>query len=398
MKKLGKLLALILATTLIGTMFTACGPEVSLESYKKEVAATYGDEDISLAEANFFLRYAQAQMEQYYWNTYTQYGYKTPWEAPANKEGTKTMEVIVKEQIMQQLHQTRVLCDHAADYEIELTDDETAKCETKAAQMIADFSDDFLAKAPVDEEVLTSWLQKNMIANKVHQAFIDAAEVEVTDAESQVYTVKYVFFNEVETDDSTSTTGAPAEATLDKTTEAEEFYNALSDGADIVELAKEKSVTDSEQHFLIDDEAYTASLDEGAEPDEMRVQTKDIAEGAVVKYHVDDKGWYVVQKTTSLDDEATQTKVGSVKETKKEEAFNETYKQWQEEAPSFSVKAVFEDLVMSDGVQLKMEKETEGAEGGEGVEEYDGSMEEMIENYAEDVTPTEEAESTEEPK
>ena len=397
MKKLGKLLALIMAMTLLGTMFTACGPEVSLESYKKEVAATYGDEEISLAEANFFLRYAQAQMEQYYWSTYAQYGYKTPWEAPANKEGTKTMEVIVKEQIMQQLHQTRVLCDHAADYEIELTSDDTAKCEDKAAEMIETFSDEFLAKAPVNEELLTTWLQKNMIANKVHQAFIDAAEVEVSDAESQVYTVKYVFFNEVESDNS-STTGTPAKATLDLTAEAEEFYNALSGGGDIKELAEAKSLTDSEQHFLIDDEAYTASLDEDAEPDEMRVQSKDIAEGAVVKYHVDDKGWYVVQKVNSLDEAATQTKAASVKDTKKEEAFNETYKQWQDEAPSFSVKSVFEDLVMSDGVQLKMDKETEGAEGEEGIEEYDGSMEEMIENYAEDVTPTEEAESVEESK
>ena len=99
MKHLIKSLALALSLAVFTTIFAACGDSVEVSDYATTVAANFGDEQIMMDEANFFLRYQQATMESYYWTMYQQYGYDNPWVAPApgnDSSINKTMLIILK--------------------------------------------------------------------------------------------------------------------------------------------------------------------------------------------------------------------------------------------------------------------------------------------------------------
>lgn len=122
MSKATKAMAVAMTAAMAAGSLAGCGG-VSMDKYASTVVATYGDEDIYLDEANFFLRYQQWTQEAMYWDMITAYtGYTDLWTYPSG-DGEKTMGDDLKERVMAQLLQTRILIDHASDYSVELTDE-----------------------------------------------------------------------------------------------------------------------------------------------------------------------------------------------------------------------------------------------------------------------------------
>lgn len=371
MKKITRMLAMALSLVLFAMTFAACGEPVAVEDFATTAAATYGDEQIMMDEAVFFLRYEQATMESYYWTMYQQYGYANPWVAPApgNDNATnKTMADYIKELIMQQIHQTRTLVYFAGDYGLSMDDVDTAACEETAASMYEALDEALLKVAPITQEQLTKWVEMNYLANLVAKAIKEEADTSYTEDEVNVYTVTYATF----TDDTTTTTSAAAEtdeqgneeetsAAETKTGEqkAEEFLAKVNEAGSFTAAADaDENVTGLTDHFLI-----AGDKDAEEDDDKLYEKTKDLAVGESVSfYDKATKKWYVAERTADNEESAVSSKTETVISKKKDAHFAEVIESLYSKGPSFSVTSAWENLVVSDGNKLIPETEASDEE------------------------------------
>ena len=358
MKRFAKILAMMLSSAMILTSLTGCGSSVPTElaDYANTVAATYGDEQIMLDEANFFLRYQQMGMESYYWSFYTSYyGFESLWEAPYDEY--KTLAVYLKELTMQQIRQTRILCDHASEYGLSADSVDKDAAAASAKELIDGLDPAFFIFSDVTAEKLAGWLEKNDLAYRVYEAVKDAAEVTVTAEETEMYTIKYVSFSDSDTAAAEDDAEAETEAAPSAEKRSEVFYNEVVAGGSIDTLAEEAGKTANSNSYLKVDPENTSAI---------YTNTKNYKTGDVIRF-ADGETWYVAFVVNDNDEDATASKVESVTDTKKNEVFNEIYKGWQDASPSFKVASVWDELEVSNGQKMIPETEaaTEPAEEGQ---------------------------------
>lgn len=411
MKKILKGVAFVLALALMTSVFTACGDPVELDKYGETVAATLGDEQIMLDEANFFLRYEQYQMESYYWDMYTTYyGYKTPWAAPYNE--TKTLGDFIKERIMQELYQTRTLCNFASKYNLSYDDVDMTQVESKATELYEGLETALLAQAPVTQEQVTEWVKMNALANLVHQAIEDEADTTYTDEEVTVYGVSYIQFTddevEEETEEATTLSVSDEEAEEVEETEAEEATEATTapkTGEDkakdfIATLESSDSFDAAAETAGLTDEVQTANYlvagEEDADDDLIYVKSKKLAVGEYnTFYDKDSKSWVVVYRTTDNDEEAKETQIETVIQEKKDAHFAEVIEALYKEGPSFKVTDAWKNVVVTDGSRLvpTTAADEEDAETADAQEIVD-ALQDDINAVAEAQAAIEDAETT----
>ena len=204
MKKTSSIIAFVLALILAVSAFTGCGAaNEDPGNYSSQVAATIGDDTIYLDEANFFLRYNQWNLESYYWEYYQYMGYVNMWAAPAGDNADKTMDTSLKEQVMDELLETRILMSHADEYNVALTDEDKETVKKAVEDFFSEYDENFFKYAKVTEEQLTEWFTTNALAIKVFDAVKNTAEVSVDDKDCEVYTVRYVRIADDTDDDDT---------------------------------------------------------------------------------------------------------------------------------------------------------------------------------------------------
>ena len=176
------------AVMMLGSL-TACGgvkkSELS-DDYSKVVAATYGNENIYLDEVNFILRDRQYMYEYYS----AMYGMNL-----LNNE--ESVNVLYQEALSSIL-QTRVLCQHAADYNVELTEEEKALVADAVKSIVEnDTMNNYYEIAGRDETMLNELMTKNAIANKVYFTIKEGAEITTTMDECTRNAVTYLLLSEV---------------------------------------------------------------------------------------------------------------------------------------------------------------------------------------------------------
>ncbi|MBQ9387533.1 MAG: hypothetical protein IJU01_02600 [Lachnospiraceae bacterium] len=371
MKKFIKTTTLVLAVALFASLFTACGesygPKAGDVDYKTVVAATYGDEEIMLDEVNYFLRKEQWSFESYAWSLYSQYGYDNPWKVPYSEY--KTMEEYIKEYVMTQVYQTRVLIDHAEDYGLRYEDLDEEAIKTAAQTAFDDLDEAFFEYAPVTVEDITEWYRQNALANLVYNVVKDAAEVDATAEETEVYTVEYV---EVEDEE-----------------EAKKIAEELAAAEDLDAWAEEnETLSLSHSHIL-------KVLGEDEEETAIYKATSSLKTGETATYQ-DGEKWYAAIVTNDNDTEETANKKEEVLEQKRDEAFLEVYEGWVKQAPSFKTTDAWDNLIVTDGTTIippteEAEEEDNGEDGIDIESEGDEDESETEEAPQEESTDPNEA-------
>lgn len=328
-KMVKKLTALAAAVMMVGSM---AGCSTPAGDYSTTVVANYGDEAIYLDEANFFLRYQQWFQEGTYWDMYYNYfGILNMWESESGV-GTKTMGQYLKEEVMAQILQTRILNEHAAEVGVSLTDTEKEQIANAVSGFRLSVAEEFFDYAPATDEDITEWFEKNALAVKVWDAVKSSKEVEVTEEECQMFTVEYVYVSvtedDAEVEEGTLVNEELANAVLSRLQAGEEF-DAIN------EALGTSSYTNS--YLKVGDTATTDLYKVGVTMAEGDVQMTGDAEN----------GWYIIKCVSELDANATLDKRAEVADSKQEEYFNEVYAGWAAAAKAFEVEKSWDDVKFS---------------------------------------------------
>ena len=206
----------------------------------------------------------------------------------------------------------------AGDYNVEITEDEQKAMEEAAAAFIKANDEETLEALAVSEEQAKTLLELETYRERVHDALVAEAKVEVTDEEAQQSAFTYV---------SVSTSG-------EDLTE-EDIAKKKEQAQEILDKMKETPDADMDETAKAVDESYSAlsgtfttneSEDEDASasayPEEVIKVLRELKEGEVASDLIEtDTSCYVVRLDKELDEEATESKKESIKSTRENEYY-----------------------------------------------------------------------------
>ena len=142
MIRFGKKAAMLTAAGVLSAMtVTGCSGSINTDA----VVATVGEENITLGVANFYARMLQGQYETYYASMMGTTGEKM-WTQDAGED--QTYEESVKDGLMENLQNMYLISQHAADYEVSLTDDEK-EAEEEVRRFLSECSANGLRKISI---------------------------------------------------------------------------------------------------------------------------------------------------------------------------------------------------------------------------------------------------------
>lgn len=437
MSKYGKR---ILAAGMCASM--AMGLLTGCSSSNDEVVAKMGDTKLTLGEANFMLRYSQAQTQSYLG---AMFGEGTNvFQQDLTGSGQAYGET-VKESVLNDLKDMTILEQHMSDYNVELTDEDKAAIEEAAKQFIADNSKDVLKEMSATEETVSRILTLYTIQSKMETAIEADVDTEVSDEEAAQKTIQYAYFTipetESETEDATEATSADesasetetgteavseteteTEATSESETVAETETEATSETEAASEAASEETSEDTTEseteesaekketretvQGIIDavqggetledavkaaDESksltsYSYGADEETLNENLKNAADALSDGEIASEPVEgENGFYVVQMVSTFDRDATDQKKEEIIKDRKKELYDNKIAEWDTESFDINEK-VWDKVTFEDIFTLKQE-ETESETGTESASEASTDTEGISE--AESASETE---------
>ena len=316
MMRLGKRAAAVTAAGVLAAVsVTGCSGSIDTDA----VVATVGDEEITLGVANFYARLTQGEYETYYASMMGMTA-EDMWAQEYDED--TTFEEQIKDSVMESLEDMYVLSQHAADYDIALTEEEESAISDAAEQFEADNTD--AAKEAVSgyKKDIEKVLELVTIQNKMDSAMKEGVDEEVSDEEAAQKSMQYVLFSYTTTDDSGNSTELTDEEKEELKTTAQSLADRTTAGEEFATVAEELGA-----------EAQTATFDsESTSPNEDLIAAADALqnEGDVTELVETDSGIYVAELTSLLGREATDAEKESIVEQRRQDQFDSLLEEWKD--------------------------------------------------------------------
>lgn len=390
MKEMAKRTAVAaLAGVMTVGMLAGCG-EQKLDGTK--TVATVNGTEIPLGVVSLMARQQQAQTEAMY-ASFMGGGDMAIWDTEAEEGKTYGEQAV--EQTMEQIELMYLLKEKAADYGVEVTEEEQKAMEEAAAAFMKANTEETIEELAVTEEQVETYLELRTYDQKMHDPIVADVDTEISDEEAQQSAFTYISIAKSEdlSEDELKEKKEQAQEILDKVKE--------NPTADMSETAHEvdESYNAYEGTFTThesEDEEGTAS----SYPDEVVAALRELKEGEVSADLIEaENAFYIVRLDEEFDEEATESKKESILSTRESELYTEVTEKWLEEADIKVEEKVLKTLTITDNHSFNIQiPETEETDHVHTDEEADHVHEdETTEHVDEEETeaPDEEAADTE---
>lgn len=374
-----KAAVLTAAGVLAATAVTGCSGSINTDA----VVATVGDDEITLGVANFYARMTQGQYETYYASMMGTTG-DAMWTQEAGED--QTYEESVKDGLLENLENMYLISQHAADYEVSLTEEEEDAIAEAAAQFDEDNTDEAKETVSGYRKDIEEFLRLATIQTKMDSKMREGVDEEVSDEEAAQKAMQYVFFSYTTTDDSGNTTELTDEEKESLKTDAQSLVDRVNAGEDISTVAEELGQT-----------AYDLTFDsESTSPNEDLIAAVDAfeTEGQVTDVIEADDGLYVGRLTSLLDRDATDQKKTSIVEERRQEQYDSLLEEWRNDTDIKVDEKVWDKVDFEDtGVTIiTSEAEETTTDDGSTDDTSEGSSE-SADDSSEDASASEDSAS-----
>lgn len=375
-----KAAVLTAAGVLAATAVTGCSGSINTDA----VVATVGDDEISLGVANFYARMTQGQYETYYASMMGTTG-DAMWTQEAGED--QTYEESVKDGLLENLENMYLISQHAADYEVSLTEEEEDAIAEAAAQFDEDNTDEAKETVSGYRKDIEEFLRLSTIQTKMDSKMREGVDEEVSDEEAAQKAMQYVFFSYTTTDDSGNTTELTDEEKESLKTDAQSLVDRVNAGEDISTVAEELGQT-----------AYDLTFDsESTSPNEDLIAAVDAfdTEGQVTDVIEADDGLYVGRLTSLLDRDATDQKKETIIEERRQEQYDSLLEEWRNDTDIQVDEKVWDKVDFEDtGVTIiTSETEEETATDEDSTEDTTEGSSESTDDSSEDSSVSEDSAS-----
>lgn len=299
-----------------------------------QIAATVGEKEMKLGEANFLLRYQQAQTETYYESMFGEGVYKKDLYGDGTTFGQN-----FKEDVMNQMQEYYILEQKAADYGVTLTEEETAKIKDAAEAFLEANEKATEEQMTADKETVERVLTLMTLSSKVRSAVYEEANVTVTDEEAAQRGFSYVSVYK----------GSGEEAlTEEDLQKKKEVLTAMAEkvkgGVTLDNAAVEGEMTAQEGHYGKEGSSYEEAL---------VLALDGLKEGEVTDVIETENYLYLAQLTKELDKKATADKKAELEKSRQIEYYNGLLETWRSELALTVDDAVWDQVVFDRSYQLK---------------------------------------------
>ena len=374
-----KAAVLTAAGVLAATAVTGCSGSINTDA----VVATVGDDEITLGVANFYARMTQGQYETYYASMMGTTG-DAMWTQEAGED--QTYEESVKDGLMENLENMYLISQHAADYEVSLTEEEEDAIAEAAAQFDEDNTDEAKETVSGYRKDIEEFLRLATIQTKMDSKMREGVDEEVSDEEAAQKAMQYVFFSYTTTDDSGNTTELTDEEKESLKTDAQSLVDRVNAGEDISTVAEELGQT-----------AYDLTFDsESTSPNEDLIAAVDAfeTEGQVTDVIEADDGLYVGRLTSLLDRDATDQKKTSIVEERRQEQYDSLLEEWRNDTDIKVDEKVWDKVDFEDTGVTIITSETEETTTDDGsTDDTSEGSSESADDSSEDASASEDSAS-----
>lgn len=374
-----KAAVLTAAGVLAATAVTGCSGSINTDA----VVATVGDDEISLGVANFYARMTQGQYETYYASMMGTTG-DAMWTQEAGED--QTYEESVKDGLLENLENMYLISQHAADYEVSLTEEEEDAIAEAAAQFDKDNTDEAKETVSGYRKDIEEFLRLATIQTKMDSKMREGVDEEVSDEEAAQKAMQYVFFSYTTTDDSGNTTELTDEEKESLKTDAQSLVDRVNAGEDISTVAEELGQT-----------AYDLTFDsESTSPNEDLIAAVDAfeTEGQVTDVIEADDGLYVGRLTSLLDRDATDQKKTSIVEERRQEQYDSLLEEWRNDTDIKVDEKVWDKVDFEDTGVTIITSETEETTTDDGsTDDTSEGSSESADDSSEDASASEDSAS-----
>ena len=381
MNKAAKKITGVLLAGALGTASLAgCG---SSQVDGTQPLLTSGEDTVTVGTGNLMLRMNQATMLSYYSMT----GASTSgiWSQDAG-EG-ETYGDTTKANVLDELENMLVQKQHAADYDVTISEEEQSKIEEAAQAFMDANTEETIQSLAVSQSDVESLLELYTYQTKMYDPMVADVDTNVEDSEAAQSRITYcrIDISDTQNDDGTTTplTDEEKQAKKDQAQAILDQLQASADPASADMDAIAQGV--SEDLSAVDN---TFGDDDTLLDDKLKEAARTLQDGQVYGEVVEgENAYFVVRMDSVLDREATDQQKESIVSDRQQEAYNDLLSQWKDETDITVNDKEWEKVTLTDTEQFTIKQ----AETEESAEDSTDSTADTADSTEED---TESAEDT----
>ena len=323
MKEMTKKTAVVaMAGIMAAGMLTGCG-EKKLDGSK--TVATVDGTEIPLGVVSLSVRDGQMQTEAMY-RSYMGGSDFDIWDTEAEKGKTYGEQLV--EQALEDVELMYIMKEKAADYDVELTDDDEKAIEEAAASFMEANSDEAIADLAVTEDQVKTFLELETYKQRIHDPIIADVDKDVSDEEAQQSSFSYVSISTADlSDDEIKQKKEDAQKIQDELTkdpegDFDEIAKSVDDSYSSLEGTFDANDTSDDEDSEDEDSEEDSSTSSSTYPDEVIKVLRTLDDGEVAPDVIEtDTAYYVVKLNQKNDEEATETKKESIISTREQDLY-----------------------------------------------------------------------------
>lgn len=339
--KLRKLGAAVLSMVLAAAMLTGCGG-TKIDGTK--TVLTVNDEKIPLGVAAFLAKYEQAEI----YAMYGQYlGTSNIFGTVVDASTGQNYGDSMKDYVMNMLEELVIVKQHASDYNVTLTDEETASIEAAAQKYIDSNTQEVRDKIGASKDDVVSLLTMDTLKADMLDPMAADVDTDVTQEESQQTSVTYITFEVATEDDSSAaTTDSDTSGTASTQTAAEKNADRQADAATILaDIQASGDVANADMNSIASGVNSDYSATTGAFTTNDTTDTtldasivdavSGLEDGTLVDHVVTNSAgtsMYIVRLDKNNDEDKTTEKKASILKTRKQENYDSLLETWKADA------------------------------------------------------------------
>lgn len=303
-----------------------------------KTALVINDEEINVGTANFYLRHQQAETA----NMMLSYGLTTSdmmWDQAISE--SQSYGDSLKSNCQDSLVEMVLLRQHAGEYDVALSDEETQKIE-EAAQEVADANQEALERMGATKDDVAQVLELYTYQQKMRDPMIADTDREVSDAEAAQTSITYARISLEGEDDAELTDDEKAALKSDAEAVLAEIQNSGDPAA-----ADFSTIADGvNEDFMASTFSYGS--DDTIMDDAVKEAVGGLTDGQVYGSVIEtDAYYYIVRLDQAFDQEATESEKESIIAERENENYNGKLQEWTD-ASTVETTSAWENIRVTD--------------------------------------------------
>ena len=357
MNKVTKKLTGALLAGLLGASFlTGCSKTVD----GTQPLLTSGEDTVTVGTGNLMLRMNQATMLSYY--SMMGSGTTGIWSQDAGNG--ETYGDTTKKNVLDELENMLVQKQHAADYDVTISEEEHSKIEEAAKAFMDANTEETIQSLSVSQSDVESLLELYTYQTKMYDPMVADVDTNVEDSEAAQSKITYcrIDISDTQNDDGT-TTPLTDEEKQEKKEQAQAILDQLQASPDPASADMDAIAKGVNEDLSAVDNTF--GDDDTLLDDKLKEAAKTLQDGQVYGEVVEgENAYFVVRMDSVLDREATDQEKENIVEERQQEAYNDLLKEWKEDTDITVNEKEWEKVTLTDTEQYTI-KQPETEESGE---------------------------------